>query len=152
MSCGVGCRHGSVPVLLWLWCRLAAADPIQPIAWEPLYAAGTALNRGKKRRKNLSTITHLQSRPSLPAQQTSSYHLYRFICSRHGPHIESYNIWPCESGCTQHVFRVHPVQHDISISFLFTAKEHFIVWTHHILSAYELIQTWAVSASLSYCK
>ena len=24
VSCGVGCRHGSDPVLLWLWCRPAA--------------------------------------------------------------------------------------------------------------------------------
>ena len=27
---------------LWLWCRLAAAAPIQPLAWEPPYAAGAA--------------------------------------------------------------------------------------------------------------
>ena len=33
-SCGVGHRHGSDPVLPWLWCRLAAAAPIQPLAWE----------------------------------------------------------------------------------------------------------------------
>ena len=24
VSCGVGCRRSSDPVLLWLWCRLAA--------------------------------------------------------------------------------------------------------------------------------
>ena len=29
-------------VLLWLWCRPAAAAPIRPLAWEPLYAAGEA--------------------------------------------------------------------------------------------------------------
>ena len=27
------------PKLLWLWCRLAAVAPIQPLAWEPPYAA-----------------------------------------------------------------------------------------------------------------
>ena len=27
-SCGVGCRCGSDPLLLWLWCRLAAATLI----------------------------------------------------------------------------------------------------------------------------
>ena len=27
-SCGVGCRCGLDPVLLWLWCRLAAAASI----------------------------------------------------------------------------------------------------------------------------
>ena len=36
---------------LWLWCRLAAAAPIQALAWEPPYAAGAALKRQKKRKK-----------------------------------------------------------------------------------------------------
>ena len=27
----------------WLWCRLAAAAPIRPLAWEPPYAKGAAL-------------------------------------------------------------------------------------------------------------
>ena len=44
-------RHGSDPVLLWLWCRLAAAAPIGPLAWEPLCAVGAAL-KGKKKKKN----------------------------------------------------------------------------------------------------
>ena len=34
MSCGAGRRHGLYPTLLWLWCRLAAAAPIGPLAWE----------------------------------------------------------------------------------------------------------------------
>ena len=39
VSCGVtGCRGGSDPELLWLWCRLAAAGLIQPLAWELPYA------------------------------------------------------------------------------------------------------------------
>ena len=37
-SCGVGCRCSSDPVLLWLWCRLAAATPIESLAWEPTCA------------------------------------------------------------------------------------------------------------------
>ena len=44
VSCGVGRRRGSDPALLWLWCRLAAAAPIQPVAWEFPYASGMALN------------------------------------------------------------------------------------------------------------
>ena len=28
MSCGIGCRHGSDPALLWLWCRPSAIAPI----------------------------------------------------------------------------------------------------------------------------
>ena len=43
MSCGVGCRLSSDPVLLWLWCRLAAAALIRPLARELPYAAGAAL-------------------------------------------------------------------------------------------------------------
>ena len=42
MSCGVGCRCGSDPALLWLWRRPVATDPTQPLAWEPPYAAGAA--------------------------------------------------------------------------------------------------------------
>ena len=36
VSCGVGCRHGSDLVLLWLW--LSAAALIEPLAWELAYA------------------------------------------------------------------------------------------------------------------
>ena len=35
MSYGIGFRRGSDPQLLWLWCRLAAAALIRPLAWEP---------------------------------------------------------------------------------------------------------------------
>ena len=47
VSCGVGCRHGSDPKFLWLWCRPAAIAPIRPLAWEPPYAMGVALKRPK---------------------------------------------------------------------------------------------------------
>ena len=43
MRCGVGGRCGSDPPLLWLWCRPAATALIQPLAWEPPYAADVAL-------------------------------------------------------------------------------------------------------------
>jgi len=51
VSCGVGCRCGSDPVLLWLWCRPVAAAPIQPLAWEPPYAVGAALEKAKRQKK-----------------------------------------------------------------------------------------------------
>ena len=55
------------PALLWLWSRLAATAPIRPLAWEPPYAAGAALEKTKKKktthtrnnsneRKNCTTI------------------------------------------------------------------------------------------------
>ena len=48
MSCGGGCRRGSDPMLLWLWHRPEAATPIRPLAWEPPYAAGVALEKARK--------------------------------------------------------------------------------------------------------
>ena len=56
MSCGVGHRHGLDPVLLWLWCRLAAVAPIGPLAWEPLHAAGKALKRKQNKTKQNKTL------------------------------------------------------------------------------------------------
>ena len=47
MSCGVGCRHGLDPALLWLWLRLEATALIQPLVWEPPYAMGVAQKRQK---------------------------------------------------------------------------------------------------------
>ena len=49
-SCGVGCRCGLDPELLWLWCRPAATALIQqPLAWAPPYAASAALGKKKKK-------------------------------------------------------------------------------------------------------
>ena len=51
MSCGVGRRRSSDPVLLWFWCRPASTAPIRPLAWEPPYATGAALEKTKKKKK-----------------------------------------------------------------------------------------------------
>ena len=51
MSCGVGRRRGSDPALLWLWHRPVATAPIQPLAWEPSYAVGAALEKTKKKKR-----------------------------------------------------------------------------------------------------
>ena len=53
MSCGLGQRHGSDPVLLWLWHRPAATAQIRPLAWESPYAMGVAPEkaRGKKKKE-----------------------------------------------------------------------------------------------------
>ena len=37
------------PALMWLWCRLAATAPIQPLPWELPYAADVALKKTKKK-------------------------------------------------------------------------------------------------------
>ena len=52
MSCGVGHRRGSDLALLWLWHRPAAIAPIRPLAWEPAYAAGAALEKAKRLKMN----------------------------------------------------------------------------------------------------
>jgi len=50
MSYGVGHRCGSDPEFLWLWCRPAATAPIGPLAWEPPYATGAALEKTKRQK------------------------------------------------------------------------------------------------------
>ena len=57
MSCSVVCRRSSVLVLLWLWCRPAAAAPIRPLAWEPPYDVGAALKKKKKERKRKQVLS-----------------------------------------------------------------------------------------------
>ena len=54
MSCGVGCRPGLDLAWLWLWCRLAAVAPIQPLAWEFPHAAPKKqkIKKRKKERKH----------------------------------------------------------------------------------------------------
>ena len=54
MSCGVGRRCGSDPVLMWLWPRSVATAPIGPLTWEPPYAQGVGL----KRHTHTHTHTH----------------------------------------------------------------------------------------------
>ena len=54
VSCGVGHRRGSDPALLWLWCRLAAAAPIGPLAWEPPYAMRAAQEMAKGQKKKVN--------------------------------------------------------------------------------------------------
>ena len=49
MSCGVGCKCGSDPVLLWLWHRPIPTALIRPLAWEPPYGMGLALKDKKKK-------------------------------------------------------------------------------------------------------
>ena len=60
MSCGVGCRWGLDPMLLWLWLwhRPAAAAPIKPLACELPYAAGEALKRQKKKKKKKKELNN----------------------------------------------------------------------------------------------
>ena len=60
MSCGVGCRCASDPALLWLWRRLVATAPIQPLAWKPPYATGTAQKSKKNGGGEITGINYNQ--------------------------------------------------------------------------------------------
>ena len=55
-------------VMLWLWWRLAAVALIRPLAWEPLYAAGTVLIKRQKIViiiKNKKTISQARGQKQL---------------------------------------------------------------------------------------
>ena len=55
MSCGVGHRRSLDPALLWLWRKPVATAPIQPLAWEPPYATGVALEKSKRQKKKMDS-------------------------------------------------------------------------------------------------
>ena len=42
-----------------LWCRMAVAAPIRPLAWEPPYARSAALKKSKSKAKQNKTKMHL---------------------------------------------------------------------------------------------
>ena len=56
MSCGVGHRHGSDLVLLWLWCRPAAVAPIRELAWESPYTTVQKDQKKEKKRKKENSL------------------------------------------------------------------------------------------------
>ena len=56
MTCGIGHSRSSDPALLWVWCRPAAAAPVQPLAWELPCATGVALKKKKKKKKDESNL------------------------------------------------------------------------------------------------
>ena len=56
VSSGVGRRGDSDPALLWLWCRLATAAPIGPLAWELPYSTGADLKNRQKRKRRAAVV------------------------------------------------------------------------------------------------
>ena len=56
MISGVGDRHGSDLVLLWLWRRPPATAPIRPLALEPPYATGATLEKAKRQKKKRKKV------------------------------------------------------------------------------------------------
>ena len=71
-------------VLLWLWCRLAAAAPIQPLAWEPPYAVGVAIKSKKKKKKKHKKQTRKTTTKKTHCQtwsycQSSCFYFAKYI-------------------------------------------------------------------------
>jgi len=77
------CRCGSDPELLWLWQRPAATAPIGPLAWEPPYAAGVALEKAKTHNNNNNNAYNTVP-PDLHSADglTSSRHLLKHCLHR----------------------------------------------------------------------
>ena len=65
MSCVVGHKCNSDLMWLWLWCRLVATALIRSLAWEPLYAAGTALKSKKEKKEHKNPASGGPLHPSL---------------------------------------------------------------------------------------
>ena len=83
MNCGVDCRHGLDPKVLWLWCSLAAAAPILALTWEHQYATGAALKKKEKktRPKSLTFILYViiaDRYCCLPTQPILTYSFFFF--------------------------------------------------------------------------
>ena len=70
MSCSVGHRLGSDPVLLWLWRTPSATALIQFLAWKPPYAMGTALEGQKKKKKEKEKKVMVTGVPVVAQQLT----------------------------------------------------------------------------------
>ena len=70
VSCGVGGRCSSDPMLLWLWCRPSAVAPIRPLAWE-LSCWGVALkiqNKQTKTKQNQESLFRICQSPESISQ------------------------------------------------------------------------------------
>ena len=61
----VGHRHSLNPALLWLWSRLAAAAPMQPLAWESPSTVGAVLKSKKKGKKEKKRKKNSQMWPNI---------------------------------------------------------------------------------------
>ena len=72
MSCGVGCRCGLDPELLWLWLwhRPVTTALIGPLAWEPPYAIGVALEKAKRQKKKKKKEKEKEKRKEKSSQES----------------------------------------------------------------------------------
>ena len=91
ISCGVGCKHSSDLALLGLWCRLAAAALLWPLAWELPKATGAALERQKKKKKKKAKQTTPKTLPTKRQEFENRQRIWRISLEKiqMGPkHVE----------------------------------------------------------------
>ena len=81
MSCGVGCRGGSDPTLLW------HTALIRPLAWEPPYAEGAAQEMAKRQKtKNKTKKTDVQlnkTKSNQTIQKTLTQRGWKILWHKH---------------------------------------------------------------------
>ena len=86
VSCGVSHRRSWDAVLLHLWHRLAATAPIQPLAWEPLYAEGYALKRQKQTNQQKTNQQTNKKPTNQPNKQNVCYLVWMVL-------YETFTFW-----------------------------------------------------------
>ena len=99
MSCGVGCRRGSDPTLLWLWRRPVATAPIRSLAWEPPYARGAAQEMAKRQKRKKKKKTSITKSYSLLERRKDMKGIsfrklkYTFIMDQRKNQLSLINYW-----------------------------------------------------------
>ena len=86
VSCGLGHRRGSDPMLLWLWWRLAAAAWIPPLAWELPCAVGAALKKKQNKQANNNN-----NKPSKIILDLYNVEMMSFAANTFGLHCTIYS-------------------------------------------------------------
>ena len=120
MSCSIGCRCGSDPLLLWLWCRLAAVGLIRSLAWELPYAAEAALKTHKQEAMPKTLLHTLQCCCALILSTTVDLHLPRGLLTL--PEVYNAGLFPSPCACSRLDFSLWVHKNDAP-----TAELHSVV-------------------------
>ena len=109
MSCGIGCSCSSDPMWLWLWHRWAAVALIRLLAWELPCAAGAALEKTKRKKKENLAVAGSDDCSELPWKRlTSRLDLPDAHVHHHGP-LSDVRFHECCKVATVHLLDVFQV-------------------------------------------
>ena len=81
MNCGVCPIFGLDLVLLLFWHRLVATTPIQPLAWEPPYAADVALKKPTNQTNKQKEQCLVLDKPSVNISHYHNFYYYYYRTS-----------------------------------------------------------------------